>query len=110
MRVTFSYVGSEVDLISISPLKSVPLQRVVNGLLHEIRTRLADCRRMWWTMRQTTWLENQWAVARVDGRLEPGANDTPEARQIANATYDPTTEWLHVIFRDGTTTEVRVHS
>lgn len=28
-RVRFSYVGSAVELISIAPLKNVPLQRVV---------------------------------------------------------------------------------
>ena len=34
-RVRFSYVSSEVGLISIAPLKNVPLQRVVNELLDD---------------------------------------------------------------------------
>ncbi len=44
-RVRFSYVTNAVALISIAPLKNVPLQRVVNRLLDDIQTRLADCRR-----------------------------------------------------------------
>jgi hypothetical protein len=46
-RVRFSYVGSEVELISIAPLKNVPLQRVVNELLDDVQARLMDCRRRW---------------------------------------------------------------
>jgi len=40
-RVRFSYFSSTVELMSISPIKSVPLQRVVNRLWTVFRT---DCR------------------------------------------------------------------
>lgn len=43
-RVRFSYFSSTVELMSISPIKSVPLQRVVNQLLDSIQDRLSDCR------------------------------------------------------------------
>ena len=69
-RVRFSYVSSEVELISIAPLKNVPLQRVVNELLDDIQARLMDCRRSWWATRQTTCLVNQWAVAPAVGKVE----------------------------------------
>jgi hypothetical protein len=44
-RVRFSYLDSAVELISIAPVKNVPLQRVVNRLLSDVRARLPDCRR-----------------------------------------------------------------
>jgi hypothetical protein len=34
--VRFSYVSAVVELISIAPLKNVPLQRVVNRLLDDV--------------------------------------------------------------------------
>jgi hypothetical protein len=105
-RVRFSYVGSEVTLISVAPLKNVPLQRVVNELLDDIHARLTDCRRSWWTMRQTTCLANQWAVAPASGMIELCSERTQEAKQIADATYAPATERLRVTFRDGTTADV----
>jgi len=105
-RVGFFYVGSTVELISIAPLKNVPRQRVVNELLDEIHTRLADCRRSWWTTKQTTCLTNQWATAPGAGLIELRLERTSDAKQITNASYDPLTERLHVTFRDGTTVEV----
>ena len=104
-RVGFSYVGSEVELISIAPLKNVPLQRVVNELLDDIQARLMDCRRSWWTTRQTTCLANQWAIAPAAGKVELCSERTREAKQIRDASYDPATERLRVTFRDGTTAE-----
>lgn len=104
-RVRFSYAGNAVELISIAPLKNVPLQRVVNALLDDIQARLADCRRSWWTTRQTTCLANQWAVVLSTEKIELRSERTPSAKQITDATYYPTTGQLHVTFRDGTTTE-----
>lgn len=104
-RVRFSYVDNEVGLISIAPLKNVPLQRVLNELLDEIRARLIDCRRTWWTTRQTTCLVNQWAVALAAGKIELRSERTRAAKQIADASYDPAAERLCVTFRDGTTAE-----
>lgn len=102
----FSYLGSAVELISIAPLKNVPLQRVVNALLDDIQARLADCRWSWWTTRQTTCLANQWAVVRAAGKIELRSERTPNAKQMADATYDPTAGRLYVTFRDGTAAEV----
>jgi hypothetical protein len=105
-RVRFSYVGSEVELISIVPLKNVPLQRVVNELLDDIQAQLMDCRRSWWTTRQTTCLANQWAVAPAGSEVKLCPERTREAKQIADASYDPATERLRVTSQDGTTAEV----
>jgi hypothetical protein len=46
-RVRFSYLSSALELISIAPVKNIPLQRVVSRLLSDIQERLADCRRSW---------------------------------------------------------------
>lgn len=105
-RVRLSFVGSEVALISIAPLKNVPLQRVVNALLADIQARLMDCRRSWWMTRQTTCLANQWAVALAASEIKLCSERTREAKQIADASYDPATERLRVTFRDGTTAKV----
>ncbi|HWE92755.1 MAG TPA: hypothetical protein VG269_02170 [Tepidisphaeraceae bacterium] len=105
-RVGFSYVDHEVALISIAPLRNVPLQRVVNELLDDIQARLTDCRRSWWRTRQTTCLANQWALTPAAGAIELHPDRTRGAKQIADAVYDPATERLRVTFRDRTTTEV----
>lgn len=104
-RVGFSYASAAVALISIAPLRNVPSQRVVNRLLDDIETRLADCRRAWWTIRRTTCLENQWAMT-GEGRIELRSGRTRGAKQIIDAGYDPEAERLHVTFRDRTTAEV----
>jgi predicted lipid carrier protein YhbT len=106
--VRFSYLSSALDLISIAPVKNIPLQRVVNRLLSDVKERLPDCRRSWWLMRRTTCLANQWAVVGEPGRIALLAKPTQSAKQIAEAQYDPANEQLHVVFRDGTTEEVKL--
>ncbi len=105
-RIGFYYVGSTVEVISIAPLKNVPRQRVVNELLDEICARLAECRRSWWTIRQTTCLTNRWATTPGAGLIALHLERASGAKQIADARYDPLIEHLHVTFRDGTTAEM----
>jgi hypothetical protein len=107
-RVRFSYISSVLELISIAPVKNIPLQRVVNRLLSDVQERLPDCRRSWWLMRRTTCLVNQWAVVGEPGRIALLSKPTQSAKQIAEAQYDPANEQLHVVFRDGTTEEVKL--
>jgi hypothetical protein len=107
-RVRFSYLSSALELVSIAPVKNIPLQRVVNRLLSDVQQRLPDCRRSWWLMRRTTCLANQWAVVSEPGRVALLSKPTPSAKQIAETQYDPASEHLHVVFRDGTTEEVRL--
>jgi len=106
--VRFSYLANTVALISIVPVKKVPLQRAVNRLLSDIQARLPDCRRSWWVTRRTTCLENQWAVVRGPGRIELLSKPAPGAKQIAEADYDPAKELVHVVFQDGTTEQVKL--
>lgn len=105
-RVGFSYASNAVQLISIAPLKNIPRQRVVNELLEDIHTRLAECRRSWWTIRQTSCLANQWVTMLAAGKIAFCRERTPDAKQIAGAEYDPTSDRLHVTILDGTTIEV----
>jgi hypothetical protein len=107
-RVGFSYLSSTVELISIVPVKKVPLQRAVNRLLSDVRARLPDCRRSWWLTRKTTCLAKQWAVAGKPGRIELLSKSAPNAKQILEAEYDPTNEQVHVVFFDGTTEQVKL--
>jgi hypothetical protein len=107
-RVRFSYLGSTVDLISIVPIKKVPLQRVVNRLLSDVQVRLPDCRRSWWLTRGTTCLTNQWILVRGPGRIELLSKPAPSAKQIAEAEYDPANEQVYVILQDGKTEQVKL--
>lgn len=107
-RVRFSYLASTVVLTSIAPVKTVPLQRVVNRLLSDVQERLPDCRRSWWLTRRTTCLANQWAVVREPGRIELVSKPAPGAKQIADAKYDPPNDQVHVAFHDGTTEQVNL--
>jgi hypothetical protein len=107
-RLRFSYLSHEVKLMSITPARNVPLQRVINELLGELRDRLSDCRESWWLTTQTACLANQWARVSAAGKVELLAERKPGAKQITEATYVHATERLQVVFQDGTTTEVRL--
>jgi hypothetical protein len=105
-RVRFSYLSSPVELMSVAPLKNYPLQRTVNRLLDDIEAALPACRRSWWITKRTTCLISQWAVVRASGRIELSVGPLANAKQIADATYDPDEERLRVAFQDGTTADV----
>jgi hypothetical protein len=107
-RVRISYLDSKVDLISIAPVKNIPLQRVVNRLLSDVQLRLPDCRRGWWLTRGATCLANQGAMLSKAGKIELLPKTTPSAKQIAEAEYDPSKEQVHVIFQDGTKAQVEL--
>ena len=104
----FSFVDNDVGLMSIAPTKRVPLQRVVNKLLDDVGNRVTQCRRQWWTTRQTTCLMNQWARLPMAGKMELFAERKANAKQIADARYDPATDRTRVSFHDGTATDVRL--
>lgn len=105
-RVRFSYIDSGVELISIAPLKGIPLRRALNALLDEVQIRLLDCRRAWWTTRQTACLENQWAIAPAGEGIELRPERSAGAKQIAGARYNIATGRLTVGFWDGTSAEM----
>jgi hypothetical protein len=109
-RLRFSYLGNAVELMSIAPVKNVPVQRVINELLSDVQGRLSDCRESWWVTRRTACLTNQWARVSAAGRVELLAGRKPNARQVAEAIYVPATERLQMVFKDGTTIEVRLRS
>ena len=107
-RVRFSYLGNTVVLISIIPVKNVPLQRVVNRLLSDVQVRLSDCRRGWWLTRGTACLANQWAMVSKAGKIEILSKPAPSAKQIAEVKYDSGSEEVRVNFRDGTRVQVKL--
>ena len=105
-RVRFSYLTSAVELMSVAPLRNYPLQRTVNRLLADTRAGLPGCRRSWWVTKRTACLINQWAVVLVTGRVELSLGPIANAKQIANATYDPDEESVRLDFQNGTTADV----
>jgi len=109
-RVEFSYLNSSVTLMSITPLRNSPLQRTVNRLLADVAAELPACRRAWWDTRQTTCLASQWAAVLASGKVKLSTGPGPDAKRIADASYDPDGEVLLVAFQDGTTTDVSTRS
>jgi hypothetical protein len=107
-RVQFSFVENDAALMSMAPARRVLLRRVVNSLLDDVANRLTECRRRWWMTRQTTCLMNLWAKMPVPGRIEVLPERRPNAKQIANAHYDPPSDRTWVSFHDGTTIDVRL--
>jgi len=107
-RVRFSFVRTQVDLLSIAPLRNSPLQRTVNQLLDDIEAELLACRRSWWATKQTTCLENQHVVVSA-GTIEISLGSDANAKRIANATYDPNQDLVRVTFQDGTTLDASAH-
>jgi hypothetical protein len=106
-RVRFSYISSQIELMSIAPLKNSPLQRTVKHLLADLEAALPLCRRSWWMTKRTACLTNQWAVLLASGQIALLSEPLANAKQIDDATYDPDEQRLRVVFQDGTTTEVR---
>lgn len=98
-----------MELMSLEPIKSLPMRRVVNDLLDEIQGHLPDCCSRWWVTRRTTCLANQWAIVKTRGKVVV-SDHVPGAKQVRDAEYDPTNERLRLVFRDGTSEEVRLRS
>jgi hypothetical protein len=98
-RVAFSYINNAVTLMSVAPLRLAPQPRVLNRLLDDIEAALPACRRSWWLTRRTTCLANQWVILPASA-----------ARQIADASYDPASQRLRVIFADGTIADLGMPS
>ena len=105
-RVRFAYLDRTVALLSIAPLRNVPLQRTVNLLLADIEAALPACRRSWWVTRQPACLDNQWALIRTPDMIEGLPGPAAGAMQVVKAIYDPKGERLQVAFRDGATADV----
>jgi hypothetical protein len=101
-RVRFSFVTSEVALLSIAPLRNSPLQRMVNHLLGDIEAELPACRRTWWAGQRTTCLENQLVVT-SSGTIEVPLSAPAHAKKIETATYDSDHDRVRITFHDGTT-------
>ena len=105
-RLRFSYLSSQVELMSVAPLKDYPLQQTVNRLLADVEAGLPTCRWGWWATKPTTCLMNQWAVGLATERIELSLTPFADAKQITDATYDPDEERLRLAFPDGTTADV----
>jgi hypothetical protein len=104
-RIKFSYITTMIDLISIAPLRNIPLQRVVNQLLDDVAAHLAVCRRRWWEIRRTSCLVNQWAVIQKSGSIVITGPSAATAKQITTADYDPDSGRLNIVFQDGSLVE-----
>ena len=70
-RVGFSYLNTNVKLLSIAPTKNIPGQRVINRLLEGTsHAQLSSCRHHWWMTLQTTCLVNQWSLVTAPGAVD----------------------------------------
>ena len=86
--------------MSIAPAQNIPLTRTINRLLADIEVQVTACRRAWWAGKQTACLENKWAVVRSSGGVTIAQASSFEAKQIADAVYDPEQDVLHISFHN----------
>ena len=107
-RISFSYLTSKVELMSLVPAKSIPSRQVVNGLMTDVQERLSGCRRSWWMNMRSACLANQWAIVRAPGKIELVSDRAPSARQIVDANYEPDSKRLRVEFQRGAKEEVQL--
>lgn len=61
-------------------------------------------------MRRTTCLANQWVVRLAPEKIELSPEFGTNAKQVADAGYDPDRQRLRVTFKDGTTAEVSIRA
>jgi len=106
VRIGFSFIDSDAELLSIAPSTRAPRRPALNRVLGNVQAKLPTCREIWWNTQLTTCLANQWVAALAPGNLRMVASHTAHARQIADAQYQPTTQRLRIRFRDGATTEL----
>ncbi len=98
-----------VRLISIAPLRSAPLPRVVGQLLEDVEDTLPACRSAWWAMQGTVCLANRWAL-QGPRSVTLLTERRPEAVQVGDASYDPTNGRLRIVFQDGTALAIEAGS
>lgn len=108
-RVGFSFVTNRVQLISVAPMRNIPLPRVINQLLADVGEALPACRNAWWTMRSTACVANRWVLQRMH-TVTVLPERRPGAAQIVNATYDPASRHLEILFQDGVTLGIEAGS
>lgn len=108
-RVGFSFVTNAVWLISIAPLRNVPLPRVIGQLLEDVEDTLLACRSAWWAMQGTVCLANRWAVQKQPS-VTLLTERRPEAVQVEDANYDPANGRLHIVLQDGTALAIEAGS
>ena len=87
-RVEFSYLASDLGLISITPLKATPSRAVIRRLMDDIADHLPALREVWWDVRGSTCLENRWLLLRDEGGAEVSTKTSPDAARIDAADYD----------------------
>ncbi|HTW68606.1 MAG TPA: hypothetical protein VME47_01850 [Acetobacteraceae bacterium] len=100
VRVEFSFVHARVRVHSIEPTPGAVRQRQLNRLLQAVEGQLAACRRVWWTIRGTTCLENKWLVMQSDG-MSVAEEASPNARRVKGAYYDSDADFTKIAFRVG---------
>lgn len=88
-RVEFSYLSSDLVLLSVTPLKATPPRAVIGQLMDDIGAQLPALREVWWEVRGSTCLENRWLLLREDGAAEVSTKVSPDAARIDAVDYDP---------------------
>ena len=108
-RVGFSFVTNKVQLISVAPLRNIPLPRVISQLLADVEEVLPACRDTWWTTQRTACVANRWALQRMH-TVTVLPERRPGAVQIVDASYSAQSRRLEILFRDGATLGIEAGS
>jgi len=88
-RVGFSYLSSDITLLSVMPVAAQPTRAVLRRLLDDVRGHLSLARSIWWDIQGTTCLENRFLALHPDGAAEVSTMPSPAASRLAAVDYDP---------------------
>jgi hypothetical protein len=94
VRVSFTFVDSSVDLLSIKVHGQPPSTRAVNDLMDAVRRHLPRCRELWWLYQHNNpRLQAEGACCLNNKNFEGGI--------VTDASYDPGTSRTTIRFQDG---------
>jgi len=97
VRIAFSFLDRNVQVLSILPPRNSPGHHVVNELAQAVQRNLSECRNLWWTYQQNT--------------LDPAGpcclnNQVVAGGLLLEVTYDPATSSVRKRYPNGTVVEV----
>jgi hypothetical protein len=94
IRISFSFLDSTVDLMSIRPVQNNPGPSIINLLAHAVRQKLAECRHLWWTYQRHNPASQAQGACCLNNIVYAGG-------VVVAATYDPGTSSTRTRFSNG---------
>jgi hypothetical protein len=94
VRITFSFLDGDVEILSIHPSQNSPGAAVINELAYAVQRNLPECRRLWWTYQRQNPANQAKGPCCLLNQIRAGS-------VIVDAAYDPATCTTSIRFADG---------